>query len=146
MGGAKWQNGSLLLKKVFASALGFFYLLYKFDYFLHSPSPCFICWKETEFGKMLPGAEWVISLSLVVMIRTWRKCWLRSKSKNRWGSILWLANAFTSNLSKNLKIFLNHGGIKDLRDLRENSTNIQKRDRTLRSFVSLRLNPEGLGC
>ena len=140
---AKWVT---FTKKGSCFCLRFFYLLDKFDYFLHSPSPCLICWRETEFWKMLPGAEWVISLSLVVMIRIWRECWLRGKSKNRWGSILWLANVFPSNLSKNLKIFLSHGGIKDLKDLRENSTNIQKRDRTLRSLVSLRLNPEGLGC
>lgn len=30
--------------------------------------------------------------------------------------------------------FPNYGGVTDLRDLRENSTNIQMRDRTLRSF------------
>ena len=54
---------------------------------------------EIFFEKMLPGAEWVISL----------------------------------NLNKNLEISPSHGGINDLRDLRENSTNILMRDRNLRS-------------
>ena len=37
-----------------------------------------------------------------------------------WGSILWLANVFLSDLNKNLNISTNHGGITNLRDLREN--------------------------
>ena len=35
---------------------------------------------------------------------------------------------------QNLNISTNHGGITNLRDLRENSTNIKKRYRTLRRF------------
>ena len=47
-GGAKWQNGSLLYhfqnkipytKKILASALSFFYLLYKFNYCLQIVPP-----------------------------------------------------------------------------------------------------------
>ena len=36
--------------------------------------------------------------------------------------------------TKNMKISPNHGGIKNLIDLRKKLTNIQKRDRALRRF------------
>lgn len=40
-------------------------------------------------------------------------------------SFFWLENAFSSNLNKiDLKMFFDHGGNRDLRDLKENQTNI----------------------
>ena len=49
-----------------------FYLLHKLNFCLHSP-PHHFFWGEEIFEKMRPGGEWVISLCLGVMIRTWGK-------------------------------------------------------------------------
>ena len=73
---------------------------------------------------MLLGADWVISLSLGVIIRTGGECWLGGTSKNLDGQFCDSQMHFPESLNKNLKISPNHGGITDLRDLKGNSTNI----------------------
>ena len=59
-----------------------------------------------------------------------------------------LANRFPSDLNKNLTSSPNQGGIISLRDLAEDSTNIQNTKEILgiREDVSLRLNLARLSC
>ena len=103
---------------------------------------------KEDFWKMLPGAEWVISLHLGVMIRTWGETLSGRHKQTSYASILWLSNQLPSNVNKTLNISANHGGITDSRDLREKSTNIQNTKEILKVWedVFLRLNPARFKC
>ena len=77
-----------------------------------------------RFLKYAACRRLVIPLRLGVMIEIWKEMLIGIHKQKFCGSNLWLANQFSDNLNRNLKISSNHGGITDLRDLRENSTNI----------------------
>ena len=74
-------------------------------------------------------------------VKSWDSC----RSKNVDGHSFLFAIVFPSNLNNiDLKNFPNNDGTTDLRDFRESFTNIQDRDRDLRSLQ--RDKKIGLGC